>query len=64
MNNIEKFEKIMELSRLKGEYHKREILSLVTLENSKDQSSNNMLDWISVGKSGFDLFQQVKSLIQ
>lgn len=37
MDNIEKFEKIKELNRLKSEYHKRELLDLITLKKSKSK---------------------------
>ena len=63
MNNIEKFEKVKELSRLKGEYHKRELLRLVTFQEEENKEVNSLMDWISVGKSGVDLYHQIKSLI-
>ena len=52
MNNIEKFQKVKELSRLKAEWHKREMQSYFTLakyENLLSPKWRTVLEYSDVG---------------
>ncbi|WP_139134285.1 hypothetical protein [Crocinitomix algicola] len=64
MDNIEKFEKMKEISRLRGEYYKQELLDLVGFKKDNIPEGNKTLGWLNASKLGFDLYKQIKKLIE
>lgn len=53
-----------EISRLRGEYYKQELLDLVGFKKDNIPEGNNTLGWLNASKLGFDLYKQIKKLIE
>lgn len=63
MNNIEKFEKLKELSALKAELHKKELIEKLTLSNSEDSIFSNIDKAIALGHRGYAIYRQLQPLL-
>lgn len=61
MNNIEKFHTIQQISRLKSELHKRELVNLITFNSAKSNLSKQTVSYLEMGKTGFTIFKVIKS---
>lgn len=64
MNNIEKFHKIKQLSKLKSELHKHELVDLVTFNSGHKNLSKDAANYLELGKTGLTLFKVIKSFFQ
>jgi hypothetical protein len=63
MNNIEKFQQIKELTRLKSEYHKTALLDLLSF-TTKTEVQKTESDIADVAFTGITLYQQIMDVIK
>ena len=62
MDNIEKFNKIKELNKLKSELHKREFARHLSFNSGASAPTNKIDGFIRLGKKGIDIYSIITSL--
>ncbi len=58
MKNIEKFQKIKQLNALKAEFHKRELINLVSFSKYRPVHNQSGFDLLTTGKAVYSLYKQ------